>query len=41
MSQGSSQGLIFNFDWGASDSFAFRIKEILQDYITGDVIEDK
>ena len=31
---GSSQGMIFNFDWGAADSFADSVKEILESYIT-------
>lgn len=31
---GSSQGLIFNFDWGAADDFAHSIKDILKQYIT-------
>lgn len=30
---GSSQGLIFNFDWGAADNFAGSIKDILSKYI--------
>ncbi|AOY76586.1 DUF6054 family protein [Clostridium formicaceticum] len=30
---GSSQGLFFNFDWGASDDFAYSIKNILKDFI--------
>lgn len=30
---GSSQGLIFNFDWGAADEFAHSVKEILEKYV--------
>jgi len=30
---GSSQGFIFNFDWGAADDFAHSVKDILKDYI--------
>lgn len=30
---GSSQGMIFNFDWGASDSFAYSVKKSLVNYI--------
>ncbi|QNO14182.1 hypothetical protein HYG86_05050 [Alkalicella caledoniensis] len=30
---GSSQGLIFNFDWGAADEFAHSVKEILNEYV--------
>lgn len=30
---GSSQGLIFNFDWGAADDFACSVEDILRDYI--------
>lgn len=33
---GTSKGMIFNFDWGASDNFAYNIKELLSDYITGE-----
>lgn len=29
----SSQGFIFNFDWGASEDFAYSIEDILRDYI--------
>ncbi len=31
---GSSQGMIFSFDWGAADSFADSVKDILESYIT-------
>jgi hypothetical protein len=31
---GSSQGMIFNFDWGAADNFAGSVKRILERYIT-------
>jgi hypothetical protein len=30
---GSSQGMIFNFDWGASDNFVASVESILQAYI--------
>ncbi|TBL77678.1 DUF6054 family protein [Paenibacillus thalictri] len=30
---GSSEGLIFNFDWGASDNFVSSVENILQRYI--------
>lgn len=30
---GSSQGIIFNFDWGASDDFAYGVEDILREYI--------
>lgn len=30
---GSSEGLIFNFDWGASDDFANSVADILGAYI--------
>ncbi|KXG73695.1 DUF6054 family protein [Thermotalea metallivorans] len=30
---GSSQGLLFNFDWGAANDFAYSVKAILQDFI--------
>ncbi|MCT4594474.1 MAG: DUF6054 family protein [Anaeromicrobium sp.] len=33
ISTGSSQGIIFNFDWGAAKNFTNSIKDILQDYI--------
>lgn len=33
ISTGSSQGLFLNFDWGASDDFAYSVKEILDKYI--------
>lgn len=29
----SSQGMIFNFDWGAGDDFADSVKRILEYYI--------
>lgn len=34
VSTGSSEGMIFNFDWGAADSFASSVHDILGDYIT-------
>lgn len=30
---GSSEGMIFNFDWGAADSFAGSVQDILDEYI--------
>ena len=30
---GSSQGLLFNFDWGAADNFAGSVEDILSEYI--------
>ncbi|AKL94847.1 hypothetical protein CACET_c13820 [Clostridium aceticum] len=30
---GSSQGMFFNFDWGASDDFAYSVKRVLGDFI--------
>lgn len=33
ISTGSSQGMIFNFDWGAADSFANSVGDILRNYI--------
>lgn len=33
ISTGSSQGMIFDFDWGAADHFANSVGEILRDYI--------
>ncbi|WP_432407683.1 DUF6054 family protein [Wukongibacter sp. M2B1] len=33
ISTGSSQGLIFGFDWGASDDFTYSVEEILSEYI--------
>ncbi|MDQ7096661.1 DUF6054 family protein [Desulfosporosinus sp. PR] len=30
---GSSESMIFNFDWGAADSFANSVQDILSDYI--------
>jgi len=32
---GSSEGLLFNFDWGASDNFVQSVMDILSDYIVG------
>lgn len=34
---GSSQGMFFNFDWGAADSFAGSVKRILESYITEEI----
>ena len=33
VSTGSSQSMIFKFDWGASDEFASSIQRMLADYI--------
>lgn len=33
ISTGSSEGVIFNFDWGASENFANSVEKILRDYI--------
>lgn len=33
VSTGSSEGIIFNFDWGAADNFANSVGEILHDFI--------
>ncbi len=33
ISAGSSQGMIFNFDWGAGDKFANSVKNLFEDYI--------
>lgn len=30
---GSSQGMIFNFDWGAADAFSGSVEDILREYI--------
>ncbi|EPY07359.1 hypothetical protein PAALTS15_11204 [Paenibacillus alvei TS-15] len=30
---GSSEGVIFNFDWGAADDFVSSVERILEDYI--------
>ncbi|MBB6218414.1 hypothetical protein HNQ80_004578 [Anaerosolibacter carboniphilus] len=30
---GSSQGMIFNFDWGAASEFAGSVRDILENYI--------
>lgn len=30
---GSSQGLIFNFDWGAADNFVESIRKVFKEYI--------
>lgn len=32
---GSSEGLFFNFDWGAADDFASSVEDILRDHIVG------
>ena len=34
---GSSQGMLFNFDWGAADSFAGSVRNILKNYITEEI----
>ncbi|KNY27373.1 DUF6054 family protein [Pseudobacteroides cellulosolvens] len=33
---GSSQGWLFNFDWGAADDFANSVRTILHKYIIGE-----
>lgn len=33
ISTGSSQGMFFKFDWGASEKFASSVQEILKDFI--------
>ncbi|BBH21937.1 hypothetical protein Back11_32820 [Paenibacillus baekrokdamisoli] len=33
ISTGSSEGLIFNFDWGAADNFVSSVEKILEKYI--------
>ncbi|WP_432662975.1 DUF6054 family protein [Wukongibacter baidiensis] len=33
ISTGSSQGMIFSFDWGASDDFTYSVEELLNEYI--------
>lgn len=33
ISTGSSEGLIFNFDWGAADDFVTSVEEILEEFI--------
>lgn len=33
ISTGSSQGMIFNFDWGAADSFVNSVRRSLEGYI--------
>lgn len=33
VSTGSSQSLLFNFDWGAADDFANSTREILKEYL--------
>ena len=33
ISTGSSEGMFFNFDWGAADHFANSVGEVLSDYI--------
>lgn len=30
---GSSKGLFFNFDWGATDDFAYSVRKILEAYV--------
>lgn len=36
VSTGSSQGLVFNFDWGASSDFVESVRWSLKDYIIGE-----
>jgi len=33
IASGSSQGFIFNFDWGAADNFAENVRKFFRDYI--------
>lgn len=33
ISTGSSQGIVFNLDWGAADNFANSVGDTLKDYI--------
>lgn len=33
ISTGSSQDMIFNFDWGAADNFTNSVRNILEEYI--------
>ncbi|MDR3600951.1 MAG: DUF6054 family protein [Desulfosporosinus sp.] len=33
ISTGSSEGMIFNFDWGAADSFASSVQKVLERFI--------
>lgn len=33
IASGSSQGFIFNFDWGAADNFAESVRKFFRDYI--------
>ncbi|NIK75499.1 hypothetical protein FHS15_000599 [Paenibacillus castaneae] len=33
ISTGSSEGIIFNFDWGAADNFVSSVEKILGEYI--------
>jgi hypothetical protein len=30
---GTSQGMIFSFDWGAAEDFAYSVRDILEDYV--------
>ncbi|MDT8717689.1 hypothetical protein IAI10_13550 [Clostridium sp. 19966] len=34
---GSSTGIFFNFDWGASEDFSNSVRDILKEYIISDV----
>lgn len=36
ISTGSSQGMFFNFDWGASENFVYSVESILEEYIIQD-----
>jgi len=38
ISTGSSQGIFFNIDWGASDEFAHSVKDILEKYIIEETV---
>ncbi|MDV3426083.1 MAG: DUF6054 family protein [Bacillota bacterium] len=33
ISAGSSEGMIFNFDWGAGDDFASGVKDLFEEFI--------
>lgn len=37
---GSSTGMVFNFDWGAADDFAYSVKEMLDEFITREIYEE-
>lgn len=37
---GSSQSMVFNFDWGAADDFAYSVKEMLDEFVTREIYEE-